>query len=60
MMLSDIVRGLEQVYKPEGVAVWLDGRNRLLDGERPMDLLLRSEHERVAALVDALADGIAT
>ena len=56
--LSQIVEALEGTYRPDGVIVWLDGHNALLDGDRPIDLLLRGEYRRVHGLALALADGI--
>lgn len=45
------------LYKPEGVGIWLFAKNRLLDGETPMDLMGRGEHACVLALLAALNDG---
>lgn len=49
-----------EVYKPEGVAIWMAARNKLLEGERPVDLIARGECSRVLGLIDALCDGIVT
>jgi Protein of unknown function (DUF2384) len=43
---TEIVALLAQVYTPEGVRVWLDGRNKSLGGERPMDLMATLEGRR--------------
>src|ERR1700694_4050289 len=42
-----IVQELVSVYKPEGVEIWLHGRNRDLGGERPIDLLRAGEFRTV-------------
>lgn len=49
---------LAEVYTPEGVDIWLNSRNRMLDNERPVDLLRTPEgEERVLQLVESLAHG---
>lgn len=48
---------LATVYKPEGVKLWMEGRHKLLDNERPVDLLKAGEAERVLAVAEGLADG---
>ena len=37
--LRYIVEELREVYTDEGVEIWLHGRNRGLEGQRPLDLL---------------------
>lgn len=46
-----------EIYEPEGVEMWMNARNRLLDGERPIDLIATGEGERVIELLNRLADG---
>jgi uncharacterized protein (DUF2384 family) len=46
-----------EVFDEEGVTMWLHGRNRQLDGERPLDLIAKNETDRVIGLLDRLADG---
>jgi hypothetical protein len=48
---------LLDVYTPEGAEVWLTSRHRLLDGQRPTDLIALGEGERVLTLVAQLQDG---
>ena len=48
---------LAEVYKPEGVEIWLHARNRGLGGERPIDLLARGEFQLVLAAVERLRAG---
>jgi len=47
---------LADVYKPEGIEIWLNGRNRKLNAERPIDLINRGEGERVLTLARQLAE----
>lgn len=52
-----LVQRLRDVYQPEGVEIWLHAPNREFDGQRPLDLLVAGEYERVLAAVERLADG---
>jgi Protein of unknown function (DUF2384) len=52
-----LVQRLRDVYRPEGIEIWLHSRNREFDGRRPLDLLAAGEYERVLAAVERLADG---
>jgi hypothetical protein len=45
------------VYKPEGVDIWVHGRNRDLGGQKPIDLLHAGRFEEVLAAVERLASG---
>lgn len=49
---------LRAVYTPEGCRVWWEGRNRLLNDERPCDVWERGEKDRVLGLLEALAEGV--
>lgn len=55
--LHYIIERLREVYTPEGADIWLHGRNRGLDGEKPIDLLRAGEFERVLAAIERLASG---
>ena len=52
-----LVRQLSQVYKPEGIEIWIHSRNPILDGQRPIDLLQAGEFGPVVDLVDSLTAG---
>jgi hypothetical protein len=52
-----IVDGLKDVYTPEGVEVWLHGRNRVLGSRRPIELLKEGEFEIVLDEVERLNRG---
>jgi len=54
-----IVEQLSDVYSREGVDIWLHGRNRDLDGRRPIDLLRDGEFETVLYAVERLRSGAA-
>lgn len=52
-----IVRGLSEVYRPEGIEIWLHARNPWLQGERPIDMLINGQFQEVVEAVDRLAVG---
>lgn len=52
-----IVDLLRDVYTPEGIEIWLHGRNRALDGQRPIDLLRAGDFREVLDAVERLASG---
>jgi transcriptional regulator with XRE-family HTH domain len=45
--LQYVVRELRTAYTDEGVQIWLHARNRNLDRQRPIDLLVSGEVDRV-------------
>jgi Protein of unknown function (DUF2384) len=52
-----IVEQLNEVYTPEGVEIWLRGRNRSLDGRKPIDLLRAGDFETVLYAIERLKTG---
>ncbi len=52
-----IVEQLKEVYKPEGVEIWLHGRNRSLGGQRPIDLLEAGDFRTVLHAIERLRTG---
>lgn len=52
-----LVRQLAEVYRPEGIDIWLHARNRELDGSRPIDLLTNGDVESVVQAVERLQSG---
>lgn len=52
-----IVRLLSEVYRPEGVEIWLHARNPELGGDRPLDLLAGGDFQPVVHAVDRLRSG---
>lgn len=52
-----LVRQLADVYRAEGIQIWLHARNRELDGNRPIDLLANGDFEPVVHAVARLQSG---
>jgi uncharacterized protein (DUF2384 family) len=52
-----IVDRLRDVYRPEGIDIWIHGRNRDLDGRRPIDLLEQGDFATVLNAVERLETG---
>jgi transcriptional regulator with XRE-family HTH domain len=52
-----LVRQLAEVYRAEGIQIWLHARNRELEGARPIDLLVAGEFEPVVHAVSRLQSG---
>jgi hypothetical protein len=52
-----IVSRLEEVYRADGVDIWLHSRNKALQGQRPLDLLRAGEFTPVLDEVERLATG---
>lgn len=55
--LSYVVDQLLEIYTAEGVEIWLHGRNRGLDGRRPLDLLRGGEFDTVLEAIERLNAG---
>jgi len=55
--LHYIVEELRDIYTPEGIDIWIHGRNRSLGGKRPIDLLREGAFEEVLNAVEQLATG---
>lgn len=55
--LQYVIEELSDVYKPEGVDIWLHSRQRALDDRRPLDVLKAGEFQTVLQLVQRLAGG---
>lgn len=55
--LRDIVLLLSESLAPRGVGQWLHARSRLLDGERPVELLKLGKVEEVRRAAAAFVDG---
>lgn len=54
--LAQVRAGLAEVYKPEGVEIWLQARNRLLGGRRAIDC----PAEDVLRVIEQLQSGACT
>jgi transcriptional regulator with XRE-family HTH domain len=55
--LDYIVELLGEIYDDEGIEIWLHGKNRSLDGQRPLDVLVSGDFQTVTAAVERLASG---
>lgn len=55
--LRDLVLLLSDSLTPRGVAQWLRARNRLLNRERPIDVLAAGRAEDVRSAAEAFIDG---
>lgn len=52
-----ILKQLREVYTQEGADIWIHGRNRTLNGQRPIDLLVGGDFEPVLLAVERLRTG---
>src|SRR3954451_2471381 len=55
--LSEISLLLSDTASPLGVTQWLNARNRLLDNERPIDLIAQGKTDDVRAAVESFLAG---
>lgn len=55
--LQYVIEELSDVYRPEGVDIWLHSRQRALQDRRPLDVLKAGEFQTVLKLVQRLAGG---
>jgi hypothetical protein len=55
--LRDLVLLLSESLTPRGVGQWLRGRNRLLGGRRPVDLLAEERFDEVRQAAEAFIGG---
>lgn len=55
--LQYVIEELSDVYKPEGIDIWLHAPQRALGGRRPIDTLKAGDFESVLQLVQRLAGG---
>lgn len=55
--LRDLVLLLSDSLTPRGVGQWLHAKNRLLDSQRPIDLLAKEHYEEVRGAAESFIDG---
>ena len=55
--LRDLVLLLSDSLTPRGVGQWLHAKNRLLEGQRPLDLLATDHYDEVRRVAEAFVDG---
>lgn len=53
----DLVLELSDSLTPRGVSQWMHAKNRLLRGERPIDLLAAERYEEVRGAAEAFISG---
>lgn len=53
-----VLTALAEVYRPEGMAIWMRAPNKLLNGRVPDDMIEQGDAERVLDLILALAEGV--
>jgi transcriptional regulator with XRE-family HTH domain len=62
-LISDlryVVERLAEFYSPNEARIWLYSKHRLLDGERPIDLIHYGRTDEVLAVIDSLDEGTYT
>jgi hypothetical protein len=52
-----VVRLLSEIYRPEGVEIWMHAKNPEFEGARPIDLLAAGEFQPVVNAVERLRSG---
>lgn len=57
---ADVRAAALEVYRPEGIDIWYDAPNRLLNNATPRRFVETGDGTRVLALIAAMADGVAT
>lgn len=55
--LRDLVLLLSDSLTPRGVGQWFHAKNRLLDGQRPVDLLASDQFNDVRSAAESFIDG---
>lgn len=55
--LRDLALLLSDSLTRRGVGQWLHAKNRLLDGERPIDLLAEQRYDEVRGAAESFVDG---
>ena len=56
--LEYIVDQLSDFYEPQEARLWLFSRQKLLNSERPADLIQQGRTSEVIAVIDQLRDGV--
>jgi len=57
LQLEWLVTELGELYPPQQAHLWLFSRHKLLDGDRPVDLIQRGQTEKVLQIIAQLKDG---
>lgn len=54
MISNRVVDRLLEFYTPDEARLWLHSKNRLLNGERAIDLINRGDADKVLAAIESL------
>jgi uncharacterized protein (DUF2384 family) len=57
LQLGWLLGQLAELYEPKEAHLWLFSPHKLLNGERPVDLIERGETERILQVIAQLKDG---
>jgi transcriptional regulator with XRE-family HTH domain len=63
LIISDlryVVDRLSEFYSPEETRIWLYSKHRLLDGQRPIDLINQGQADKVLSVIESLDEGTFT
>lgn len=60
LTLEWMLEELSELYTPDQARLWLFSPNRMLQGERPADLIQRGETKQVLTVIDAMREGAFT
>lgn len=55
--IEQVIAAVGEVYKPEGVAIWLDAPNRSLHNATPRQYVEAGDGAQVLALIERLTGG---
>jgi transcriptional regulator with XRE-family HTH domain len=58
--LEWILDELSELFAPDQARLWLFSPHRMLQGERPADLIQRDETDKVLTVIDAMREGAFT
>ena len=63
LLISDlryVVDRLSEFYSPEETRIWLYSKHRLLDGQRPIDMINQGQADKVLSVIESLDAGTYT
>jgi transcriptional regulator with XRE-family HTH domain len=63
LLISDlryVVDRLSEFYSPEETRIWLYSKHRLLDGQRPIEMINQGQTDKVLSVIESLDEGTYT
>jgi transcriptional regulator with XRE-family HTH domain len=63
LLISDlryVVDRLSEFYSPEETRIWLYSKHRLLDGQRPIEMINQGQSDKVLSVIESLDEGTYT